>query len=76
MILMAACLCLAAVLGLTLYACKTKSDFTTKGAILFMFGTSIILFGIMSGIYYALIVNLIYSLICCLVFGLYLIYDT
>lgn len=30
---MAAALTLAAVIGLTLYACKTKKDFTTKGII-------------------------------------------
>jgi len=28
---MAAALTLAAVIGLTAYACKTKTDFTTKG---------------------------------------------
>lgn len=49
---MAASLSLAAVIGLTLYACKTKSDFTTKGALLFMCATSLLLFGIMAGIYY------------------------
>ena len=49
---MAASLTLAGVIGLTLYACKTKSDFTTKGALLFMCTTSLLLFGIMAGVYY------------------------
>ena len=73
---MAASMSLAAVIGLTLYACKTKSDFTTKGAMLFMCVTSLLLFGIMAGFYYKNIVNLLYSLLCCLLFGAYLIYDT
>ncbi|CAD8068682.1 unnamed protein product [Paramecium sonneborni] len=75
-VLMAAGLSLAAVIGLTLYACKTKSDFTTQGALLFMCTTSLLLFGIMAGVYYQNIINLLYSLICCLLFGAYLIYDT
>lgn len=57
---MAAALTLAAVIGLTLYACKTKKDFTTKGnfffickgAFLFMASTSLFLFAILSGVYY------------------------
>ncbi|CAK93102.1 unnamed protein product (macronuclear) [Paramecium tetraurelia] len=75
-VLMAASLSLAAVVGLTFYACKTKSDFTTKGALLFMCTTSLLLFGIMAGIYYQNVINLLYSLICSLLFGAYLIYDT
>ncbi|CAD8205813.1 unnamed protein product [Paramecium octaurelia] len=75
-VLMAASLSLAAVIGLTIYACKTKSDFTTKGALLFMCVTSLILFGIMAGVYYQNVINLLYSLLCCLLFGAYLIYDT
>lgn len=49
---MAASLSLASVIGLTFYACKTKTDFTTKGALLFMCTTSLLLFGIMAGVYY------------------------
>ncbi|CAD8103417.1 unnamed protein product [Paramecium sonneborni] len=75
-VLMATSFSLAVVIGLTLYACKTKSDFTTKGALLFMCITSLLLFGIMAGFYYQNVINLLYSLICCLLFGAYLIYDT
>ena len=73
---MAAGLSLAAVIGLTAYACKTKTDFTTKGAVLFMCGTCIFFFGIMAGVYYQNVINLAYSLVCSVLFGLYLIYDT
>lgn len=73
---MAAGFTLAAVLGLTLYACKTKTDYTTKGAFLFMCCMSLFIFGIMSGVYYDSVLSLFYSLLFCLLFGVYLIYDT
>ncbi|CAK69004.1 unnamed protein product (macronuclear) [Paramecium tetraurelia] len=75
-VLMAAALTLAAVIGLTLYACKTKKDFTTKGAFLFMASTSLFLFAILSGVYYDQAMSLLYSLISSMLFGIYLIYDT
>ncbi|CAD8145549.1 unnamed protein product [Paramecium pentaurelia] len=75
-VVMAAALTLAAVIGLTLYACKTKKDFTTKGAFLFMASTSLFLFAILSGVYYDQAMSLLYSLISSLLFGVYLIYDT
>lgn len=76
LVLMAATFTLAAVVGLTIYACKTKSDFTTKGAILFMACLSLFIFGIMSGVFYAKAVSLMYSVICAILFGLYIVYDT
>lgn len=76
LVMMAATFTLAAVVGLTIYACKTKSDFTTKGAVLFMACLSLFIFGIMSGVFYAKAVNLMYSVICAILFGLYIVYDT
>jgi len=67
----------AMVLGLTVYAFKTKTDFTYMGGLLFVLGFSL-LFMLM----FAFLLpqsSVLYTIICVLVicmFGLYLIFDT
>lgn len=62
--------------SLTLYACTTKSDFTMKGGSLFLLANCVFFFGFFTifcgtdGMY------TFYCLLCCMVYGLYLIYDT
>jgi FtsH-binding integral membrane protein len=73
---MAAILTLAAVIGLTIYAFYTKTDFTTKGSALFMFALILLVFFVFALIFQSKVLFLFYALLCCVLFGLYLIYDT
>ena len=72
----AAAITLAVTLGLTLYAFKTKSDFTMLGSFLFALTLGLIVFGIMVAIFPSQIAILLYSLLGALIFSVYIVYDT
>ncbi len=72
----AAALTTAAVIGLTLYAFYTKTDFTMLGGILFVFLLVFMVFGIILWFVKIAILHLIFCLIGVVLFSIYLIYDT
>lgn len=65
---------LATVVGLTIYTVISK-DFKLKRAILYMVCIDLFIFGIMTGIYYDNVRNMIFSFICAIILGLYLVGD-
>jgi FtsH-binding integral membrane protein len=76
MVLMAAVLCFGMTFGLTVYACYTKTDFTTKGAALFMFSISLFFFGFLLIFFHSKALYLLYSFLGVCLYGMWLIYDT
>ena len=64
------------VVGLTIYAMTTKSDYTTCGAALFMILAALIMFGIFAIIFNSQVLYTFYCLIGVVVFGFYIIMDT
>jgi FtsH-binding integral membrane protein len=62
--------------ALTLYALTTKSDFTTKGGMLFVMIIVFIIAGIFVMFVHTPIVRIVYHVIGVLLFGFYLVYDT
>ena len=74
-VLQAAALTAAIVIGLTLYAVAAKRDFTTCGAFLFMFSFAMLAFSMLCMIF-GVQLPLIYSVFGVILFGLYLIFDT
>jgi len=71
---------IAVVVGLTLFACQTKYDFTGWGPYLFGFLIILILFGALNGFVCGFmsckVLNILYSCIGALLFSFYIIYDT
>ena len=63
-------------LGLTLFACQTKYDFTGYGPYLLCFLLILIFMGTMSIFIHNQIYNLIYSCLGALIFSFYIVYDT
>lgn len=61
---------------LTLYAFKTKKDFTTMWAGLFVLVTVLFLFGFFMIFFYSYWLRLIYSLLAVIVFSIFIIFDT
>ena len=74
-VLEAASLTAAIVIGLTIYAMSTKTDFTTWGAFLFVFAFGMMAFGVLCSIF-GFKLPLLYCVIAVIMFGLYLIFDT
>ena len=67
------------VIGLTLFACQTKYDFTGMGPYLLCALIALMIFGIMNAIfcsYSCQVLNTVYSLIGALIFSMYIVYDT
>ena len=62
-------------LSLSIYAIKTSRDFTTMGAFLFACGMGVFFAGFIMIFITSRVVQVIYSLIICLLVSLYLIYD-
>lgn len=75
-VLMAASLTCAVVIGLTIYACTTKTDFTVCNSMLFIASLVLLLMGIMMIFVKSPILHLIYSGLGTFLFALYLVYDT
>lgn len=72
---------LVVVLGLSLFACQTKYDFTGMGGYLFAFLLTLILFGFMATLFTSTYeqvktVNVVYSSLGVLLFAFYIVYDT
>jgi protein lifeguard len=63
-------------LGLTLFACQTRWDFTYLSGGLLGFIIILIIFGIFAGIFQNQILSIVYASIGMLVFSAFLIYDT
>ena len=64
------------VVGLTIYAMTTKTDYTTCGAALFMILAALIMFGIFAIVFNSQLLYTFYCLIGVVVFGFYIIFDT
>ncbi len=60
----------------TIYACTTKTDFTTKWGILFVALMSLLVLSIFGIIFRSYILQMVISTFGVFVFGVYLIYDT
>lgn len=71
-----ACLTLALVLALSVYAWKTNTDFSVCGATLCMISFGMIIVGIFVWIFHFELLATIYNFFECLLFCFYLIYDT
>ena len=75
-VFMAAAMTFVMVISLTLYAINTNNDITLQGGALFIFSAAVMLF-----IFFGFFTNnglfrVIISLVCVILFSLYLIYDT
>ncbi|EAR90207.1 inhibitor of apoptosis-promoting Bax1 protein (macronuclear) [Tetrahymena thermophila SB210] len=75
-VLIAAVMTLGVVVALTIYAFKTKTDFTLLGGFLFCFVMVLIIFGIFLAFAYSRTAYIVYCALGCLLYSLYLIYDT
>jgi FtsH-binding integral membrane protein len=74
-VLMAAFMTAGIVVGLTLYAITTKTDFTFCGGSIFIIAAAMIMFSILSIIFGATF-NLVYCTLGVILFGFYLVFDT
>ena len=64
------------VVGLTVYAFTTKQDFTIMRGGMFVFGFSLMIFGLIVGLMNVYWLNMVFVAIAVILFGFYLIYDT
>ena len=76
LVFMAAFMTFVMCLSLTLYAINTKSDFTTKGGLLFILCAGLILFSIFGLFTNNKFFHILISTLGVILFGFYLIYDT
>jgi FtsH-binding integral membrane protein len=74
-VLTAAFLTAAIVVGLTLYAVFTKTDFTTMGGMLLVFLIGFAFFGLFS-VFFGFYLRIVYCVLGVILFGFYLVYDT
>ncbi|CAG9315263.1 unnamed protein product [Blepharisma stoltei] len=75
-VLAAAVMTLSITAGLTIYAWKTKKDFTLMGGLITVLIFSVFWFGIFMIFLYSTFLYLIYAFIVALIFGFYIVYDT
>lgn len=75
-VFLAALFTLAIFFALTLYACTTKSDFTTMGGTLAVIGMGLFVFGLFLMFTNSNVMHLIYATACAILFGFYILYDT
>ncbi len=73
---MAAAMTAAITIALTLYAFTTKTDFTYYGALFWIFGMSLFLFGIFFWGFNYEAFRILYSILGIILYSFYLIYDT
>jgi len=66
----------AITLGITVYACTTKSDFTICGGAIFMFGFGLFMFGLFAIIFHSRALYMFYCILIVFLFGFYLLFDT
>lgn len=74
-VVQAAFMTAALVMGLTLYAVTTKTDFTVFGGLLWALGTILLMVGVFS-VFFGYTLRLIYCALGVLLFSIYLIFDT
>lgn len=67
---------LVIVLALTLFAFQSKYDFTMKGGLLMALLLSLIMFGILAGIFQSYIAQMAYASLGALLFSAYIVFDT
>ena len=60
----------------TAYACTTKTDFTAKWGIIFVFAMALLILSIFGIIFYSYILQMVICTLGVLLFGIYLIMDT
>jgi len=76
-VMMAVGVCAAITLGLTVFAFQTKIDFTAMGGCLLAVLICFIIFGLIAAFFPASrTVRLVYASIGCIIFSLYIVYDT
>lgn len=75
-VLMAGSLTAAVTVSLTIYAFKTKRDFTTCGGFLFVCVAALLVGSIIGAIVRSKLLNLGLSVLGVIIYGLYLIFDT
>lgn len=75
-VFMAAFFTMAVFFSLTLYACTTKTDFTLMGGSLAIFGMIMLVFALFMMFTDSKIMEIIYSALASVLFGLYILYDT
>jgi len=63
-------------LGLTLFACQTKVDFTSKGAYIFAIFMVFFCFGFFMIFFHSRVLQVVYGCIGVLIFSMFLVYDT
>ena len=68
-------LTIAASLGIITYALKTKRDMTSCGMALFVFVSQLFFFGFLNLFIRSQFLNLVYTLLCTVMVGMYLVYD-
>lgn len=76
LVLASALLTLVVTVALTIYAFTTSSDFTIFGGLLFICGIGLLFLGLFAMIFSCPLLNLIYSFLATILYGIYLIYDT
>lgn len=75
-VFMAAFMTFAMVVGLTFYACTTKTDITLQGGSIFILGFAVFLLATFALFTDNKIIHIFISTLWIIVFGIYLIYDT
>lgn len=75
-VLIAAILALGVTIGLTIYAYKTKKDFTTMGGMIWSLIISLILFSFFMIFFYSSFTHLLFCLFAIFVYSFFIIYDT
>jgi len=75
-VLAAAIMTLGITAALTVYAWKTKKDFTTMGGIIVVLACSILLFGFFAIFTYNQILYTVYCLFAVIMYGIFIVYDT
>jgi len=76
-VMMAVGVCAAITLGLTVFAFQTKIDFTAMGGCLLAVLICFLIFGLIAAFFPASrTLNLVYASIGCIIFSLYIVYDT
>eukprot|EP00923_Selenidium_pygospionis_P012448 GHVN01021116.1.p1 GENE.GHVN01021116.1~~GHVN01021116.1.p1 ORF type:complete len:176 (-),score=6.64 GHVN01021116.1:422-949(-) len=66
----------AVVIGLSIFACQTRFDFTGCGPYLFVMLLVLMVFGIVAAIVRDRILHIVYAAIGAMIFSFYIVYDT
>lgn len=75
-VLSAVILTFVVTISLTIYAFKTKSDFTVCGGVLVSVSTSLIMFGILLIFFHPFYIHMIFCEIAIVIYSVFIVYDT